>query len=130
MTLKFEKQERFAQELAKGGATSAAYLEAGYKKNPREAYRVARLPQVLRRVEEIRAQAALRSEASVAGFTLRLMEIADEAQKKDSASALAVARGCLMDAAKLNGLGAAKGAKASPTLEDLLEHLGREEADD
>jgi hypothetical protein len=129
MTLKFEKQERFAQELAKGAATRAAYLAAGYKESRSDPYRLARHPKVKRRVEELRARAALRLEASVAGLTLRLMEIADEAQAKDSASALAVARGCLMDAAKLNGLAAEKASNAAPTWEDLLERLEREAAD-
>ena len=130
MTLKSEKQELFAQAVAKGVATRIAFGEAGYKMNRSDAYRLARHPEVKRRVEEIRARAALRTEASVAGFTLRLMEIAEEAQKKDSASSLAVARGCLMDAAKLNGLGSNKAAKSAPMLEALLEKLEAEDADD
>jgi len=107
--LKNARQERFAQEIAKGATADAAYAEAGYRPHRANAARMSANEDVRRRVTELQERAAVRAEITVAGITERLLNIATTAEGKDEAAMLQVARASLMDAAKLNGLVVDKG---------------------
>ncbi len=107
--LKNARQERFAQELAKGKSLIKAYEEAGYRPNRSAANRLASDVNICRRLAELQERAAVRAEITVAGITERLLNIATKAEGKDEAAMLQVARASLMDAAKLNGLVVDKG---------------------
>lgn len=115
--LKNARHERFAQELAKGASQTDAYLAAGYQSSAEAARRSASdlmtKPDVSARVSEIKQAGANRAEVSVARFTTDLIRIATKAEALDGAPGLAVAKGAIMDAAKLNGL--------AP---DRIEHTG------
>jgi phage terminase small subunit len=117
------RQERFAQELAKGRTQAEAYAAAGYRPSEQHASRLASSGKVAARVAEIQERAAVRAEITVASITQRLLDIATKGEAKDEAAMLAVARASLMDAAKLNGLVVDKSIAATTTLEDMLDSL-------
>ena len=102
------RRERFAQEIAKGKTITEAYVVAGYRDNDGNASKMANHPEIIDRVKEIIGKAAIRAEISVARFTEDLLRYASKAEKmandQDIPTGLAVARACVMDAAKLNGL--------------------------
>ena len=68
--LKSVKRERFAQELAKGKTLSEASEAAGYSGDRSNAHRVANLPELQERVQQITTKAAEKAELTVA----RMME--------------------------------------------------------
>lgn len=59
------RHERFAQELAKGKSASAAYVEAGYEGDRKNAARLATNDDVCDRVEELLLAGAKRAEVTV-----------------------------------------------------------------
>lgn len=60
------RHEYFAQELAKGVGQTEAYVNAGYKRNPSAATRLASDVKICERVREILERASVRSEISIA----------------------------------------------------------------
>lgn len=102
--LKNARQEKFAQELAKGQAQDKAYAAAGYRPDRGAASRLSANVNVMARVAELQSRAAERTIVTVEGITQRLLKIAEKGEGKDDAPLLSVARASLMDAAKLNGL--------------------------
>jgi Terminase small subunit len=103
------RHERFAQELAQGKSATEAYINAGYDvgsdKSAGEAgSRLSKNVKVQERLRELQGRAAIRAEISVARFTEDLLRIAEKAEAVDSPPGFAVAKGAIMDAAKLNGL--------------------------
>ena len=103
------RHERFAQEIVQGKSATEAYINAGYDvgsdKSANEAgSRLSRNVKVRARIEELQGKAAVRAEISVARFTEDLLRIAKKAEDLDGAPGLAVSKGAIMDAAKLNGL--------------------------
>jgi len=102
--LENQRHELFAQALAKGMTADAAYSEAGYKPDRKNAARLTTNDDVRTRVAEIQSRAAARVEVTVAHLTERLLNIAAKGEQTDEAPMLSVARASIMDAAKLNGL--------------------------
>lgn len=102
--LKNARHERFAQELAKGKSKFAAYEKAGYKPDRGAAVRLSANVSIAKRIAELKAGAAKRTEITVAGITNDLMRIAKKGEGLKEPAGLSVARASLMDAAKLNGL--------------------------
>ncbi len=127
------KHERFAQELAKGRTATEAYVSAGYKPDDGNATRLTGNDRVKARLAEILEHAAVRAEITVASITDRLLKIAAKGEGDEvlDPSLLSVARACLMDAAKLNGLApdklqvAAAVGVANAADKAGLEELGR-----
>jgi hypothetical protein len=98
------KQERFAQELAKGKSQAEAYAEAGYAPSEPNASRLTRNDKVRARIAELQERGAIRAEITIAGITESLLRIADKAEKLGEAAGLSVAKAAWVDAAKVNGL--------------------------
>ena len=98
------KWELFAQALAKGETADAAYIEAGYTPNRRNASRLKSNEDIGARVAEILSRAAAKTEVTVVGITERLLAIAVKGESGTDAPMLSVGRAALMDVAKLNGL--------------------------
>ena len=102
------RRERFAQEIAKGKTLIDAYEVAGYEPHDSNACKLANHPEVQARVSELIGKAAIRAEISVAQFTTDLQRLASKAEKladeQSNSTGYAVAKSCVMDAAKLNGL--------------------------
>ncbi len=71
------RQERFAQELAKGKTADEAYVLAGYKKNDGNAARLKGNERILERLGELQNRAAKRAEVTVES----LIEEAEEVRK-------------------------------------------------
>lgn len=102
--LKNARRERYAQERAKGKAIGEAYADAGFSPNAGNAGRLDKEPDVAARVLELQQRAAEKVELTVASVTSKLLSLSEKAEGMDGSGALNVARQCLMDAAKLNGL--------------------------
>lgn len=102
--LKNARQERFAQELAKGCSQVEAYELAGYKPDRGAATRLSANVSVAGRVRELKERAAEKAVVTVENLTERLLAIAKKGEDAADAPLLSVARASLMDAAKLNGL--------------------------
>ena len=103
------RHERFVQELAQGKSATEAYINAGYDvgsdKSAGEAgSRLSKNVKVQQRLREVQGRVAVRTEITVARFTEDLLRIAKKAEDADSPPGFAVAKGAIMDAAKLNGL--------------------------
>jgi phage terminase small subunit len=100
------KQEKFVQEyLVDMNATQAA-IRAGYsaKTAQEQGSRLLSNVMVQAALNRYRAASAERTEMSVASVTARLLGLSGKAEAMDGPSAINVARQCVMDAAKLNGL--------------------------
>jgi phage terminase small subunit len=97
------RQERFAQELAKGKTAGDAYAAAGYKPNPRNADRFKKNQEIMSRVAEIMERGAVRAEISRANVLSRLDAAAKRAGEMKGPAAVQAERGALMDIAKLEG---------------------------
>ena len=101
-----DKQAAFAREYCIDKNATQAAIRAGY--SPRTAKEQASrlLPNINVRAEIERplAASAERVELTVASVSSKLLALSDKAEQMDGPSALNVARQCLMDAAKLNGL--------------------------
>jgi len=102
--LKNARQEKFAQELAKGQAQDKAYAAAGYRPDRGAASRLSSNVNIVARVTELQSRAAERTIVTVEGITERLLNIAKKGEGANDAPLLSVGRAALMDAAKLNGL--------------------------
>ncbi len=98
------KQEKFAQELAKGTSATEAYVIAGYKDNDGNAATLKGKQRIADRVAEILGKASKRAELTVASVIESLLRIASTAEALGEASGLSVARAAVMDAAKVGGL--------------------------
>lgn len=101
-----DKQRRFAEEyLVDSNATQAA-IRAGYsaKTAEQQGSRLLSNVKVRAHVNGLQAKVSERVELTVAGVTTKLLGLSEKAEGLEGSSALNVARQCLMDAAKLNGL--------------------------
>lgn len=101
-----DKQRRFAEEyLLDSNATQAA-IRAGYsaKTAEQQGSRLLSNVKVRAHVNGLQAKVSERVELTVAGVTTKLLGLSEKAEGLEGSSALNVARQCLMDAAKLNGL--------------------------
>ena len=99
--LKNARWERFAQALAKGETTDAAYALAGYTPNRGNATRLKAKEAVLGRLAEIQEKAAVRAEITAADIAKQLDEDREFARKVGSAAASVAAT---MGKAKVLGL--------------------------
>ena len=97
------RHEKFAQELAKGRSQIDAYETAGYTGDRTAASRLSTNVNFRSRVEELQGRGATLTELTIASLTKDLLRIAQKAEGLAEASGLSVARGAIMDAAKLNG---------------------------
>lgn len=105
-TLDNARHERFAQFVASGMAASAAYVKAGYSEKSAtvEPYRLLEKPSVIERIAQLQEQAARKTGLTAERIINDLLRIAEKGEELQEASGLAVARGALMDAAKVAGL--------------------------
>lgn len=101
--LKNPKQERLAQELAKGKTATEAMELAGYS-DPRNSTRLTKNNEIRARVVELQERGAKRAEVTVATVTENLLRIALKAEGCGEPNGLSVARLAHMDTAKLAGL--------------------------
>ena len=101
-----DKQIAFAREYCIDKNGTQAAIRAGY--SPKTAkFQAARLltyVNVRAEIERTLAASAERVELTVASVSSKLLALSDKAEQMDGPSALNVARQCLMDVAKLNGL--------------------------
>lgn len=101
-----DKQAAFAREYCIDKNATQAAIRAGY--SPRtakeQASRLLTNINVRAEIERTLAASAERVELTVASVSSKLLALSDKAEQMDGPSALNVARQCLMDAAKLNGL--------------------------
>lgn len=100
------KQEAFAREYAVDRNGKQSAIRAGYSAATAEAAasRLLRDVNVRAIIERTRAASAERIELTVASVSGKLLTLCEKAERMDGSGALNVARQCLMDAAKLNGL--------------------------
>jgi phage terminase small subunit len=109
--LKNARQERFAQELAKGKSQLDAYKAAGYRPDRGAATRLSANISVATRVEELKARAAAKVEITVADIARQLDEDREFAKECGQAGAAVSAS---LGKAKVLGL-----------IVDRQEHTGR-----
>ena len=103
-TLPNARQERFAQNLAKGMTQDKAYAEAGYKPNRHNASALKTKQHISNRIAELMQRNVQKQDAMVEITTQRLLEMAEEArvlamQQNQPAAALTA----LTAIAKLSG---------------------------
>jgi phage terminase small subunit len=98
------KQERFAQEYAKGKTQSEAYKLAGYAPSEPGASRLASNVKVRARISEIQEKAAAKVGLTIASATEHLLRLAEKGEQIGDASGFQASRASIMDACKLNGL--------------------------
>lgn len=117
------RHELFAQALAKGMNQTAAYEEAGYKRDETAASRLSRNVKVRERLTELQERGAVRAEITVADLVAELEEarrIALSAATPQSGAAVAASLG----KGKLLGLIVEKSeAKVTLSHEDALDAL-------
>jgi hypothetical protein len=82
------RQERFAQELAKGETADAAYKLAGYKPNRGNASELRKKQHILNRIAELQATTAKRAEITRESLIARLESACEFAELKSQPSAL------------------------------------------
>jgi hypothetical protein len=101
-----DKQRDFAREYCLDKNATQAAIRAGYsaKTAKEQASRLLTNINVRAEIERTLAASAARVELTVASVSNRLLTLSEKAEQMDGPSALNVARQCLMDAAKLNGL--------------------------
>ncbi len=101
-----DKQASFAREYCIDKNATQAAIRAGYSAATAKQQGARLLTNVYVRaeIERTLAKSAQRVELTVAGVSAKLLALSDKAEGMDGPSALNVARQCLMDAAKLNGL--------------------------
>lgn len=101
-----DKQAAFAREYAVDKNGKQAAIRAGYAPGAAEvtASRLLRNVNVRAEVERTLAKSAAKVELTVASVSAKLIALAEKAEGLDGPSAINVARQCVMDAAKLNGL--------------------------
>lgn len=90
--LKNNRQEKFAQALAKGVTAGDAYAQAGYKPNPRNADRFKKNKEIMARVQEIATAGAEKAGVTVERIMAELARIgfADITRAVEWGEALAV----------------------------------------
>lgn len=100
------KQATFAREYAIDKNATQAAIRAGYsaKTAKQQGQRLLTNVDVRAEVERTLAKGAERVELTVASVSAKLLALADKAEGMDGSGSVNVARQCLMDAAKLNGL--------------------------
>ena len=99
------RQEKFANNLAKGMTKAKAYAEAGYKPDPGNPTRLTENDRVQKRVAELQERAAIETGITIQSITADLAEVVKEASAlPQSAGTLNARRAALMDIATLNGL--------------------------
>jgi hypothetical protein len=98
------RQERFALGLTQGMSKWAAFRAAGYGRSSTGPQRLLAMPNVIARVEELRAQARAQHKVTVTEITRSLRAIVARNADSDSITAQELARRALMDLAKLHGL--------------------------
>lgn len=141
--LKNTRHERFAQELAKGRTQEQAYEAAGYRPSRPNASKLASGNNIIQRVAQIQERGAVRAEITIAALTEKLARYAEKLEAAGMPAAahdsdgdavpsavshqhINVARACVMDIAKLNGMIVDKSARANVSIEDLLKGLDDE----
>lgn len=97
------KHEIFAREIAKGKTGDQAYVIAGYKENRKNASRLRRNEDILRRIAELQERAAAKAEKTLSDILDDLERLAEKAEGENTSAGFNVARGCKMDYAKLRG---------------------------
>lgn len=85
--LKNTRQERFAQELAKGKSQVDAYRAAGYAGDETAACRLSKNVKVAARIEELQQRAASKAEVTIADIARQLDEDREFAKACGSAAA-------------------------------------------
>ncbi len=100
------KQAAFAQEYAVDKNATQAAIRAGYSKATakQQGARLLTNVDVRAEVERTMAKSAQHVELTVASVSAKLLALSEKAEGMDGPSAINVARQCVMDAAKLNGL--------------------------
>lgn len=114
------RHERVAQGLAKGNSADQAYAEAGYKPDRGNAARLTAKDSIRTRVEELLERSAAKVELTVASATETLLRLAQKGELLADAAGLAVAKGAIMDACKLNGLVIDKSQVATENVTRIL----------
>jgi hypothetical protein len=109
------RQEKFAQNLAKGMTQQEAYAKAGYNEHAPNANRLRKNEKVEKRIDELRKRAALRTGITIENLTKDLLGIVEDADAlPPSAGALNAKRAAIMDIAQLNGLIVSKSEAGKP----------------
>lgn len=100
------KQEAFAREYAIDKNATQAAIRAGYSAKTAHSAgpRLLENVEVRATIERTLASSAERVELTVASVSAKLLALSEKAEGMDGPSAINVARQCVMDAAKLNGL--------------------------
>ena len=106
------RHEIFAQELAKGATADEAYQLAGYSENRGNATRLKANERVLKRVAELKEQAAVRARKSMDDILKQLDDDRQFAREKEAPSAAIQAT---MGQAKILGYD-----------KQLIEHTGKD----
>lgn len=95
------KHEKFAQELSKGKTADEAYVLAGYKENRGNAATLKSNKSILDRITQLKTNASMRVEVTLASLMLEAGEIQAAAME---AKQLSAATAALTIKAKLAGL--------------------------
>ncbi len=100
------KQEAFAREYAIDKNATQAAIRAGYsaKTAYSQGQRLLKDVEVRAEIERTYSRSAERVELTVASVSAKLLALSEKAEGMEGPSAINVARQCVMDAAKLNGL--------------------------
>ena len=126
------KHELFAQGIARGKTQDEAYVQAGYKRNRRNASRLRTNEDVIQRIAELVAKAAEKFEVTLES----LVREADAIQRDaHAAGQYSAASGALQAKAKLAGLWVEKSENTNRNVdatritdEQLAEIIGEDEA--
>ncbi|MEO8926184.1 MAG: hypothetical protein ABI306_03385 [Caulobacteraceae bacterium] len=116
-----QKQETFAQSLARGMNAGEAGRAAGYKAI-HDCGALSKRAAIVKRVEEISRHIAWGGSRELSGLIDELMHIAMAARKLGSAAALVAAKSAVVEAAKLKRLLPADedGAPSAPIVDEIL----------
>jgi choline dehydrogenase-like flavoprotein len=132
-TLKNPRHERFCQLRAEGKSAAEAYAEAGYLADYANAGRLTRNDQIERRISELQARAARKSEVTVASLVDELEEAREAAHSAEQFSAATQAilgkaklAGLLRDKVEIGGVGEFDHVE---TIEDVVRILMAEHDD-
>lgn len=100
------KQEAFAREYTIDKNATQAAIRAGYSKKTagQQGEQLLKKLEIRALIERTIAASAERIELTVASVSNKLLGLSEKAEAMEGAGAINVARQCLMDAAKLNGL--------------------------
>lgn len=100
------KQQAFAREYAIDKNATQAAIRAGYSAKTAHSAgpRLLENVEVRAAIEKTFAASAERVELTVASVSVKLLALSEKAEAMEGSGAINVARQCIMDAAKLNGL--------------------------